>query len=142
MKPQEEIAKLQKENAALQEQVAGLKRRVEELEAAKPKSKSRDIAEKTLEMLKKGPVTVAQLAALNPKYPSDCIYYVRTLLKEDVKLAWAASGNVYMLAAQFQVYQEGLAKEKALQKAAKEEAKEAIPPTQTSNSAQRATAVV
>src|SRR5438477_6065247 len=78
MKPQEEIAKLQKENAALQEQIKGLQNRVKELEAAKPKSKSRDIAEKTLEMLKRGPVTVAQLAALNPKYPSDCIYYVRT----------------------------------------------------------------
>jgi hypothetical protein len=51
MKPQEQIAQLEKEKAALEEQVAGLKKRVVELEAARPKSKSRQQADAGLEML-------------------------------------------------------------------------------------------
>ena len=61
MKPQEQIAQLEKEKAALEEQVSGLKKRVAELEAARPKSKSRQQADAGLEMLKKGPVALAQL---------------------------------------------------------------------------------
>lgn len=45
MKPQEQIAQLEKEKAALEEQVSGLKKRVAELEAAGPKSKSRQQAD-------------------------------------------------------------------------------------------------
>jgi ubiquinone biosynthesis protein UbiJ len=41
MKPTEEIAQLKQENAKLQEQVDSLQKRLAEMEAAKPKSKSR-----------------------------------------------------------------------------------------------------
>jgi hypothetical protein len=51
MKPAEEIAQFEKEKAELQERVNGLTKRVKELEAAKPKSKSRQQAEQGLEML-------------------------------------------------------------------------------------------
>ena len=67
---QEKIANLEKELAKVVEQRDGLLKRVQELEAAKPKSKSRQQAEQGLEMLKVGPVTKEQFAKLNPKYPS------------------------------------------------------------------------
>jgi hypothetical protein len=36
-------------------------------------------------MLKAGPVTKEQFAKLNSKYPSDVVYYIKTMLKIDVK---------------------------------------------------------
>jgi hypothetical protein len=126
MKPQDVIAQLEKEKAALEEQVSGLKKRVTELEAAKPKSKSREQAEKGLEMLKQGPVALAQFATLNPKYPGDVAYYIRNMMKIDVKTARTAGGTLYMLPEQFAVYQDGLKKEKEQKKASEAEAKETI----------------
>ena len=104
MKPQEVIAQLEREKAALQEQVDGLKKRVAELEAAKPKSRSREQAEQGLEMLKKGPVAMAQFATLNPKYPGDVAYYIRNVMKIDVKTVRTAGGTLYMLPEQFATY--------------------------------------
>jgi len=131
MKPSEEIAQLKQDNAKLQEQVDSLKKRLSEMEAVKPKSKSRQQAEQGLEMLKAGPVTKEQFAKLNAKYPSDVAYYIKNVLKIDVKTVRTASGSVYMLPEQFQKYQEGLAAEKAKQEAAKAEvkaeAKESLP---------------
>jgi cell division septum initiation protein DivIVA len=57
MKPQEQIAQLEKENSLLKEQVNGLTKRVKELEATKAPSKSKQQALQALEMLKAGPVT-------------------------------------------------------------------------------------
>ena len=127
MKPQEQIAQLERENALLKEQVEGLKKRVVELEGAKKPSKSREQAEKTLEMLKAGPVTVAQLKTLNDKYPSDCIYYVRNILKIDVKTVRTTVGSVYMLPEQHAIYLEGQRREKLAAEAAAKDAKEEIP---------------
>jgi hypothetical protein len=133
MKPTEEIAQLKQENAKLQEQVDSLQKRLAEREAAKPKSKSRQQAEQGMDMLKAGPVTKEQFAKLNPKYPSDVVYYIKTMLKTDVKTVRTANGSVYMLSDQFLKYQEGLAAEKATQDAAKAEvkaeAKESLPQT-------------
>jgi hypothetical protein len=130
MKPAEQIAQLEKENSQLKAEVEGLKKRLAELEIAKPKSKSRQQAEQGLEMLKAGPVTKEQFAKLNAKYPSDIPYYIKTILKIDVKTVRTANGSVYMLPEQFQKYQEGLAAEKAKQEAAKAAAaKEAVPQT-------------
>jgi hypothetical protein len=130
MKPSEEITQLKQENSQLKEQVDGMKRRLAELEVAKPKSKSRQQAEQGLEMLKAGPVTKEQSAKLNAKYPSDIPYYIKTMLKIDVKTVRTANGSVYMLPEQFQKYQEGLAAEKAKQEAAKAAAaKESLPQT-------------
>src|SRR5882762_10619419 len=94
MKPAEQIQRLEKEKAALQEQVNGLLKRVNELEAAKPKSKSRTQAEEGLKMLQAGPVSVAQFATLNNKYPSDVPYAIRNLIKIDVKTVRTSSGSV------------------------------------------------
>lgn len=47
-------------------------------------SKSRQQAEKALELLKAGTVTLEQLKSINEKYPSDPIYFVRTILKVSV----------------------------------------------------------
>ena len=70
-KEQETIAQLEKEKQLLQEQIAGLTKRVQELEKARPASKSRQQAEAALAMLKAGPVNQGQLKTLNEKYPSD-----------------------------------------------------------------------
>ncbi|HMK21439.1 MAG TPA: hypothetical protein VK466_03845, partial [Terriglobales bacterium] len=119
---------LEKELAKVSEQRDGLLKRVAELEQTKPASKSRQQAEQALAMLKQGPVSHAQLKELNPKYPSDPIYYVRTMLKVDVKTVRTASGSVYMTAEHFQKYQEGLAEEKKRTEAAKAAAaKESLP---------------
>ena len=130
MKPQEQIAQLEKENSLLKEQVNGLTKRIKELEATKAPSKSKQQALQALEMLKAGPVTQAQLKGLNPKYPSDPIYYVRTQLKVNVHTVRTAAGTVYMTDEVFKTYSEGLAKEKAAAEAAKAAAaKEAVPQT-------------
>ena len=136
MTPKEEkekIANLEKELAKVIEQRDGLAKRVAELESAKPASKSRQQALAALEMLKAGPVSQAQLKTLNDKYPSDPIYYVRSLLKLDVKTVRTAAGSVYMLPDQFATYTEGLAKQKAAEKASKEEIKEELPQTQAAS---------
>ena len=131
MKPSERrIAELETENGQLKEQVEGLKKRVVELEASKPKSKTRQQAEEGLKMLQEGPVALPQLARLNEKYPSDVIYNVRNLLKIDVKLVRTAAGSLYMLPQHFATYQEGLKKDEAAAAEAKEEVLQAqtIPP--------------
>jgi len=56
MKPEEKTAQVEKEKAALEAQLAGLQKRVAELEASKPKSRSRQQAEEGLKMLQAGPV--------------------------------------------------------------------------------------
>ena len=136
MKPQEVIAQLEKEKAALEEQVAGLKKRVAELEAVKPKSRSREQAEQGLEMLRKGPVGLAQFATLNPKYPADVPYNIRNLLKVDVKTVRTATGTLYMMPEHYATYQAGLQKEKEQKKASESEAKEAIQAAAVTNGAQ------
>jgi hypothetical protein len=47
-------------------------------------SKSRQQAEKVLALLKAGPVTVDQLKTINSKYPSDPVYFLRSILKQEV----------------------------------------------------------
>lgn len=130
MKPQEEVAELKKQINTLEEQNKGLVKRIAELEAAKPKSRSRQQAEEGLKMLQEGPVALAQFARLNEKYPADVPYNVRTLLKLDVKTVRTSGGTLYMLPEHFMTYQAGLAKEKEAGKEAKEEIQAAsIPQT-------------
>jgi hypothetical protein len=135
-KEAERIAELEKEKAAQAEQIAGLLHRIQELELAKPRSKSRDQAEKGLAWLKEGPVALARFATLNPKYPADVPYNVRNLLKTDVKTVRLSTGTVYMLQADWQRYQDGLAKEKAEREAAGKNAKEEVPQAQASSGSQ------
>jgi hypothetical protein len=142
MKPQEQIAQLEREKAALEEQVSGLKKRVAELETARPKSKSRQQADAGLEMLKKGPVALAQFASLNPKYPADIPYNVRNLLKIDVKTVRTAGGTLYMLPEHFAIHQAGLEKDKAAAKEAKEEIQAAPIPQSPQTGAAAATLAV
>ncbi|HWX94635.1 MAG TPA: hypothetical protein VNY29_18550 [Terriglobales bacterium] len=40
---------------------------------------------------------MAQFKTLNDKYPNDVAYYIRTILKIDVKTVRTAAGSVYML---------------------------------------------
>ncbi len=75
-----------------------------ELEASKQQpalapqpSKSRVQAEQALELLKKGPVTTEQLKAINPKYPSDCVFFIRTILKQKVITNRGKDGTFYSL---------------------------------------------
>jgi len=143
MKPHEEIAQLKKELAQKEEQIQGLLNKLKEQEErgiGKAKSKTRLQAEAAFELLKQGPVTVGQLKPLNDKYPSDCIFYVRNILKVDVKTVRTAAGSVYMLPQHFVTYQEGQAKERAAKEAAEQEAKEAIPPGAPPQAAAQATA--
>lgn len=100
----DEKVQLQKENQLLKEQVAGLLKRIQELEASRKPSKSRQDAEQGLKMLEAGPVTTKQLAQLNQKYPSDVIYYVRNILKVDVKTVRGPEGTRYMLEKDFVAY--------------------------------------
>ena len=135
MKEKERIAQLEKENAAKDEQIQGLLKKLKELETlglARGKSKSRTQAEEGLKMLQEGPVTAAQFKTLNDKYPGDVAYYIRTILKVDIKTVRTATGTVYMTPEHFATYQDGLAKQKAADKATKEELKEEIPQTQAS----------
>lgn len=127
----ERIASLEKENAKLQEQLAGATKRISELEQAKPASKSRMQATAVLHMLEQGPVGIDALVKINQKYPSDAIYYCRTLLHQDIKLVRRPGGNVYMLGRDFAKYMEGVQKEKAAAEASKQEAKEELTPAPT-----------
>lgn len=134
---QEKIKELEKELQKVTEQRDGLAKRVAELEKARPASKSRQQAEQGLEMLKSGPVTREQFAKLNPKYPSDVPYYIRTLLKVDVKtVRIQGKGTCYMTPEQFAIYSEGLRKEKLAAEAAAKDAKEEIPQAKASVSTQ------
>jgi hypothetical protein len=139
---QDKEQQLERENILLKEQVAGLTKRVKELEAAKPASKSRQQAEATLKMLEQGPVTQTQLKSLNDKYPYDCVYYVRNLLKIDVKRVKTAAGTTYMLAPMYETFMEQQKKEKAAAEASKQEAKEEIPQAQAASHSTGAHAAV
>ena len=100
-----EIDALRKENAVLKDQISSLQKRIQELEASKKPSKSRQDAEAGLKMLESGPVTTKQLAALNEKYPSDVIFNVRQLLKVAVHTVRGPQGTRYMLQKDFEAYQ-------------------------------------
>lgn len=136
MTPREK--ELEKENQRLRDQVAGLEKRVKELEGQKAPSKSHQQAEAVAELLKAGPVSKEQLVKINPKYPSDAVYYARTILKIDVKTVRTASGVVYMTAEQHRVWEEGQEREKReksaeqLAAAAASLPKEAVHQTQAS----------
>src|SRR5215472_9006165 len=82
-----------------------------EAQAPSRSSKSREQAMAALEMLKAGPVTAAQLKTLNEKYPSDPIYYVRTLLQQEVKTARIGGQTCYLLPEAFAIWQQGQKKE-------------------------------
>jgi hypothetical protein len=141
-KDKEIIAQLEKENAQLKEQLAGAAKRIEELDRQKPASKSRMQATALLDLLESGPVGMDKLASLNAKYPSDPVYYARTLLKADIKLVRRPGGNVYMLGRDFATYMEGVQREKLQKEASEKEAKEEIPtPQAASHSASGAGAV-
>jgi len=132
----QEQEKLEKENAQLKEQIAGLTKRLEEAEKQRPASKSRQMAVAALAMLAEGPCTVDKFVKLNAKYPSDCIFYARSLLHADIRLVRrSGQPNVYMLAEHFLKYQEGLQKEKAAAEASKQEIKEELQTPQTQASA-------
>jgi hypothetical protein len=131
MKEKERIAQLEKELQTVTEQRDGLLKKLKEAETfglGKGKSKSRLMAEEGLKMLEAGPVTAAQLKTLNDKYPSDVVYYIRTMLKVDVKTVRSAAGTVYMTPEQHATHSERLQKDKAAKEASEKEAKEAIPP--------------
>lgn len=115
---------LEKENAKLKEQIAGLQRRVQELESQKPASKSRQQAEEGLKMLQDGPVSKEQLAALNPKYPSDVVYYIRNILKQPV----IRYKGAYMLPQHYEILK------------AKEDAEQASTPVVSQEAVQQAQA--
>lgn len=130
MKPHEQIAQLEKENQQLREQISGLTKRLEEMKQVtkeqKP-SQSRVQAEAAYALLQSGPVTKEMLSKINQKYPSDAIYYVRTILKQEVKTVKTKAGSVYMLPAIFDTYMEGVRRDEELAKAAAA-AKEALQP--------------
>jgi hypothetical protein len=136
MKPSEEIAQLKQESQKLTEQVDGLKKRLAEMETQKPKSKSRQQAEQGLEMLKAGPVTREQFAKLNPKYPSDVVYYIKSIFKIDVKTVRTENGTVHMTPEHHAVYLEGLKKEAEQKKAAADAAKAETAPKEAPRQAQ------
>jgi cell division septum initiation protein DivIVA len=56
-------------------------------------SKSKQQAEAALKLLQAGPVTTAQLKEINPKYPSDPIYWIRSILKMKVVTHRSKDGN-------------------------------------------------
>ena len=130
MKPTERIAELEKENASLKEQVAGMQKKLAEnaaLGIGRGKSKSKLMAEEALKLLQEAGsngVPLAEFAKLNPKYPSDVAFYLRSILKVDLKTVRKMEGGTrYMLPEHFQAYQAGLAQDKAKQEAAKAEVK-------------------
>src|SRR5258708_1283037 len=100
MTPKQLTSKEVKELVAANEQLIA---RVAELEAqleasnlsapAPQPSKSKVQAERAIALLKAGPVTTTQLKEINEKYPSDPIYFVRTLLKQRVVTHRSKDGN-------------------------------------------------
>jgi hypothetical protein len=99
---QENAMPTNKELLQLNEQLTA---RVKELEAelelskqavaapAPTPSKSKTQAEQALALLKAGPATTAQMKEINPKYPSDPIYFVRSILKQKVVTHRSKDGN-------------------------------------------------
>ncbi len=100
------------ENAKLKEQVAGLQKRIAELEAQKAaakSSKSRDQAEAVAQLLSKnGVISKDELRKINPKYPSDPVYYARSILKLNIERFQGS----YWSPEALKTYKEGLEKEK------------------------------
>ena len=60
-------------------------------------SKSREQAQKVIDLLIVGPVTREQLLKINPKYPSDPIYYAKSLFNLDIKRVKDKDGSTYVL---------------------------------------------
>jgi cell division septum initiation protein DivIVA len=79
---QSRVLELEAENESLKSQLAAATTTATK---GRQPSKARKEAEATLELLRKGPVTIAQLAAINSRYPSDCIYNVRRLFNVVIK---------------------------------------------------------
>lgn len=132
MKPQERIAQLEQELAAATNRIHELESKI--ASAPSPKvSRGMEQALAVQALLENGPVTVAQLAELNPKYPTDVVYNARTLLKLDVvTVRKPGGGTFYMLRKQYEVWQEGLKKEASaktvIPTVQAEAPKEAVPP--------------
>ena len=90
---------LKKQNEELAAKVAELEAQLKQVTdaaaaatvAGMPKGRSQAL--KAMELLKAGPVTIEQLKAVNEKYPSDPIYYVRQLLKVEVKTNRSKTGG-------------------------------------------------
>jgi len=82
-------------NEQLEAKVAALEAKIAELSAisAKPISKGKTQAEQAFALLKQGPVNMEQLRTINEKYPNDPIYFVRTILKVDVKTTRVKGGK-------------------------------------------------
>lgn len=57
------------------------------------KTSSKEQAELALAMLRNGPVTTAQLAIINRKYPSDPIYHLRKIIGHDKVLTVKENGK-------------------------------------------------
>lgn len=112
------VKELEKENQKLREQVAGLEKRVQELQAqsvASRPSKSREQAEAVKAILDRdGKITKEQLTALNPKYPSDAVYYAKNMLKLDIRRAHGC----YWTPVALEAYEAQLKKEADTKKAA------------------------
>src|SRR6267143_4021014 len=133
MKPQERIAELEKENAQLKEQVAGMQKKLAEnaaLGIGRGKSKSKLMAEEALKLLQEAGsngVPLAEFAKLNPKYPSDVAFYLRSILKVDLKTVRKMEGGTrYMLPEHFATYEAAQKAAKVSKEASEEEAKEEI----------------
>ena len=142
MKPTERIAELEKENAQLKEQVAGMQKKLAEnaaLGIGRGKSKSKLMAEEALKLLQEAGsngVPLAEFAKLNPKYPSDVAFYLRSILKVDLKTVRKMEGGTrYMLPEHFATYEAAQKAAKVSKEASEEEAKEEIQATSTETAA-------
>lgn len=125
------VKELEKENTKLKEQIAGLEKALADAKAqtatARP-SKSREQAEQVKAILDKdGKITKEQLAQINPKYPSDGIYYAKNLLKLDVRRAHSC----YWLPKALEAYEEQLKKEQEAKKNAPAAAAASAPTPQS-----------
>lgn len=78
------VKELEAANEALNAQVKELSEKPVAPAPPPQPSKSKMQAEAALALLKQGPVTSEMLKEINPKYPSDPIYFVRTILKQPV----------------------------------------------------------
>ena len=106
------VKEMERENLKLKEQVAGLQKRIAELEAQKASatpSKSRQQAEAVADLLSKnGIVSKKELMEINPKYPSDPVYYARSILKVDIERFQGS----YFTPEALKTYKAGLEKDK------------------------------
>lgn len=95
---------LQAENATLKARVAELEEKltlsekiattIQSAPVAQP-SKSKQQAEAALELLRKGPVTTDMLKAINERYPSDPIFFIRSVLKQQVITTRVPGGKTF-----------------------------------------------